>query len=225
MGVFKKQTKVPPEPTTPVYKFSRLFDRPEPEGLDTDDAEMRFWLPEAGRVALDEVTTFLDVTEAFWLRATFVSFLYGEHEYRRTFAQRVGFFGSQRFVSRKSASHGVLFSIAPRAEGEDDTRPTVRKIEIIPSLGKNVFPVKVLVPREIKRDMQEMADAEKETLSVFIRKLLLAKLLGQVIAPHPLSGMTAARIERADRWSEFEISSQEIPVDQKTDDDKEPEWL
>lgn len=221
MGVFKKKAKVLPEPPTPAYKFSMLFDRPEPEGLDTDDAELRFWLPEAGRVALDEVTTFLDVTEAFWLRATFVSFLYGEREYRRMFAQRVGFFGSQRFVSRKSASHSGKFSIADN----DDARSAVRAIEVIPELGKNMFPVKTLVPSAIKRDLQERTDAEKETLSVFIRKLLLSKLLGQVVAPHPLSDMTAARIERADRWSEFEISSQEIPVDQKTDDDKEPEWL
>lgn len=220
----KKEVKNPSEVAIPVCKFSQLFDRQKLEDLDTDDAELRFWLPEAGRVALDEVTEFLDVTEAFWLRATFLNFLYGEHEYRRMFAQRAEFFGPERFLSRKSESRSAMYSVSPTPEDNDTPRP-IRRIEVIPALGKNLFPIKVYVPSQIKCDLQHAADDVKEPLSVFVRKLLLSRLLGHLAVSLPLPDYAFASVKRANDWAEFELQEQEIPVNEKADDDKTPEWF
>lgn len=86
--------------------FSNLVPGREYDDLAYDAVELRVWLPEACRTALDEVTSVMNVTEAFWLRVVLLMHLYGEHEYRRMLAQRSDFLRHHARCLRKTAATG-----------------------------------------------------------------------------------------------------------------------
>ena len=213
MSLFKRKKKTAPLTSPTVEKeapiFTRLLPGREYGDLAHDDAELRFWLPEVCRTALDEVTNALDVTEAFWLRGVFMMHLYGEHEYRRMFAQKADFFTSPRVVSRKSSRYAVAFSVAPQNSDGPLPEPTTW---VAPNLGKNMWPIKVFVPGQLKRDLLHAAARNGIMLSVYARELLLMRLLGYALDRNSLLHCSLESLNAGEKWESGDANDMEVPV-------------
>jgi len=203
-------------PTAPAVEdkaptFTELLSGREYGNLAEDSAELRFWLPETCRVAMDEVTSALDITEAFWLRGVLMMHLYGEHEYRRMFAQKEGFFASPRTVSRKSSRYAVSFSVAPRDSDEPLPEPTTW---VAPNLGKNMWAIKVFLPEQLKADLQHAATGASVTLSVYVRELVLVRLLGHALDRSSFSLLSPELLYAGEVWEAGVVVDAEVPISQ-----------
>ena len=71
-------------------------------------------------------------------------------------------------VSR--ANSGIKFS-----------RPSID--EVIPGLGKNLVPCKLLLPSKMKDDLQHLADQRAIPLGRFVREILVEHFLGYTVWP------------------------------------------
>lgn len=215
MALFKRkrQTASPAasgiEDKVPV--FTKLLPSREYGDLAHDEAELRFWLPEACRTALDEVTSALDITEAFWLRIVFLMHLYGEHECRRMFAQKTDFYAPSRTVSRKSSHRAVAFSVAP-GPADLEGLPPEPMAWVVPDLGKNMWPIKVLVPEQLKQDLQRAATKVDVALSVYVRELLLARLLGHALDRSPFPHFSSETLRAGEAWESGAVDDKEVPA-------------
>lgn len=191
--------------------FSNLVPGREYDDLAYDAVELRVWLPEACRIALDEVTNVMNVTEAFWLRVVLLMHLYGEHEYRRMFAQRSDFFAPPRTVSPKNGRYGFSFSAAPGPTDPENplSEPTTW---VAPNLGKNMWPIKVFVPRQLKADLQHAAARTGVALSVYVREILITKLLGQALDRDSLSLFSPELLHAGQAWESGVVNDSEVLI-------------
>lgn len=81
--VFRRQKKgknSDPEESPAITQF---VARPGMLELHDDDEELRVWLPELSKQALDETVACIRLTASRYLREVFMIYLYGVHELTR----------------------------------------------------------------------------------------------------------------------------------------------
>ncbi|HCC53477.1 MAG TPA: hypothetical protein DEQ20_00910 [Desulfobulbaceae bacterium] len=138
--------------------------------LSKNDAELRVWLPEEGRAALDAIADRLDVVRAKYLREFLVTYLYGLHE----------------LLKMQTEQTGLYYVPPPSNEPPLPLYSRARTEECIPGLGKNIVPLKLYLPQRMKDDLQTLGDRAGVPLSQFVREVLVAHFFGQAFWPDRL---------------------------------------
>ncbi|MEI2635819.1 MAG: hypothetical protein V9E92_03030 [Methylotenera sp.] len=184
----------------PIYKV-----RPELLDLLVNNAQLRIWLPEPLRVAMDQVAQHLDTTLSKYLREYFVVYLYGNHALMDMYKNQTG-----------------IFYKPPKENTLDDDFNTpmfsrVRSVEFIPGLGKNIVPFKIFLNAQIKTDLQKLADKSEMALSQFVREILVSHFLGHTVWPERQQMLIAEHIAIANQWESGHLEEHSIraPSDQE----------
>jgi len=151
-------------------------------GLNKQDDQLRLWLPEAARLGLGEVTKRASTSVTVYLTEYFSAYLYGYHELLRMRDGRMGLYEPlQREKGRKSCAMGTTTSTDP-------------------NLGKNIFALKIFVPKKIKYDLGKWSERAGMPLGQFGRTLICAHLFGRDYGPNDVTGTTPDELRRANQW-------------------------
>jgi hypothetical protein len=210
----KKKIQEPP-------RIRALIDDRGLLDLSDNSAVLRLWLPEAGRIALNQTTKNSGIVGAKYLRDFFVSYLYGAHELLRMQVMNEGLYYvplpiQETYHRGKTCNNTIMFSRAP-------------SVEYIPGLGKNIFPFKVFLPQRIKDDLQGLADNLGIPLSQFVREILISHFFGQTFWPAKLQSWSQENERIGKEWAQEERESISIPYENnrpdEIDGDRVVEWL
>ena len=128
--------------------------------LHDNDAELRLWLPEPLRMALNQTAKELITSESQYLRELLTIYLYGVHEILRMRANKTGLY----FVPPPLPDNDIRFSRAAMSD-------------VIPGLGKNIIACKLRLPSKIKNDLQFLANQRGVPLGRFVREILVQHFL------------------------------------------------
>lgn len=162
----------------PRQRLSELIPPRDYEGLNAQSDQLRIWLPEPAKIALEEVAERAESSMTVYLTEYFAAYLYGQHELQRMREHRIGLYEpSQTRYSRMA------------------TRP-----EAPPNLGKNIYALKIFVPEKIKLELQRLAERASLTLGEFSRGVICAHLFGQAFGPKNAFELTAAEEYAANDW-------------------------
>jgi len=147
-------------------------------------------MPEAGKVALEEIADGINTTVSKYLREFFVIYLYGMHELLRMQALREG-----------------LYYVPPPKPVADSSYGGVRysraaAVEYIPGLGKNIFPVKLYLHERVKDDLQKLADQAGVPLSQFTREILISHFFGHTFWPEKLKNWSDSQEWLVVEWEQ-----------------------
>lgn len=139
--------------------------------LHDNNAELRLWLPEPLRMALNQTKMELETTESKYLREFLIIYLYGVHELLKMNANQTGlYFVPPPPPADPDIESGILYSKAAMDE-------------VIPGLGKNIIACKLRLPSKIKADLQQLADERGLPLGRFVREILVQHFLGHTVWP------------------------------------------
>lgn len=152
-------------------EIAALISERDLRNLTDNSAVLRFWLPEAGRGALEQTIKGLGMVAAKYLREFFVVHLYGAHELLKMRTMKEGLYyipplENQTDTEEEGSGGDIKFSRTP-------------SVEYIPGLGMNIFPFKVFLPQRIKDDLQDLADKVGVPLSQFVREILISHFSGK----------------------------------------------
>ncbi len=151
-------------------------------GLNKQDDQLRLWLPEAARLGLGEVTKRVGTSITVYLTEYFATHLYGHHELLRMREGRVGLYEPLPHErGKKSCAMGTTTSTEP-------------------NLGKNIFALKIFIPKKIKEDLGKWAEISGMSLGQFGRILICAHLFGRDYGPRDIPGTTPDELQRANHW-------------------------
>ena len=168
----------------PVYEGDRGL-----ANLQGNDAELRVWMPEPLKLAMDEVVQYLEKTVSEYLRDLFIVYLYGSHELLCMFENKTGVFYSP--------------PPEPSVENEKQGQPLFsrsRSVDFIPGLGKNIVPLKLFLHEKLKADLQATADKAGLPLSQFVRELLVSHFLGHTLWPERKQLFSPEQVKVATEW-------------------------
>lgn len=134
------------------------------QDLSQNEAVLRVWLPQELKMALDEVIHQQNEVAAKYVREFFVIYLYGMHELLRM----------------QQVQTGLYYVPPPKAAGQDQQIKFSRasSVECLPGLGKNIVPLKIYIPEQMKDDLQKLADRVGIPLSRFTREVLASHFFG-----------------------------------------------
>jgi predicted DNA-binding protein len=172
--------------------------------LHDNDAELRLWLPEPLRMALDQTAKELITSESQYLRELLTIYLYGVHEILRMRANKTGLY----FVPPPPPDNGIRFSKAAMSD-------------VIPGLGKNIIACKLRLPSKMKTDLQFLAERRGIPLGRFVREILVQHFLGHTVWPDRFQeypeqqiadNWVDGRIEAISKFSDQVDSDMEMPV-------------
>lgn len=185
----------------PIYISPDIMGDRGLQRLDRNTSELRLWLPEVVKIALDETRRVHGVTTACWMREFFVIHLYGEHELLRMKINASGLYHrdpAQEYFDIPQARYSIPST---------DTRDVLR------GLGKSMSALKLFLPDRIKKDLQADADLAQTELSPHIRNLLISRLLGhQIWATSTAPWAQPADPGRADEWERGSYTGEPIPA-------------
>jgi hypothetical protein len=85
----------------------------------------------------------------------------------------------------------------------------------VPELGKNVAPIKLWIPNQLKNDLQILADHTGIKLSQYVREITISRLLGHGALPMRSEMIEAVPLANADKWCDDETVDMK-QVDKKT---------
>ena len=175
-----------------------LIEKRDLSDLSSNQATLRVWLPEEGKIALDQVVGKSGAMYSKFLREFFVIYLYGIHE----------------LVKMQERAEGLYFKPAPvpssyRADyhSEEIRYSRAPTVECIPGLGKNIFPLKIHLPQRIKDDLQLAADRAGIALSQFVREILISYFFGHTFWPAKLKIWTDDQEKIGVEWEQGERES------------------
>lgn len=170
-----------------------LIEKRDLSDLSSNQATLRVWLPEEGKIALDQVVGKSGAMYSKFLREFFVIYLYGIHE----------------LVKMQERAEGLYFKPAPvqssyRADyhSEEIRYSRAPTVECIPGLGKNIFPLKIHLPQRIKDDLQLAADRAGIALSQFVRETLISYFFGHTFWPAKLKTWTDDQEKIGVEWEQ-----------------------
>ncbi|HEY9269266.1 MAG TPA: hypothetical protein VIO39_07455 [Methylotenera sp.] len=156
--------------------------------LLANNATLRIWLPEPLRLVMDQVAKHLDTTLSKYLREYFVVYLYGNHA----------------LIDMYKNQTGIFYQPPKENASVDDYDPPrysrVRSVEFIPSLGKNIVPMKIFLNEQLKSDLQSLADKSKMALSQFVREILVSHFLGHTVWPERQQMLKVDSNDIAGKW-------------------------
>lgn len=182
-----------PHDSEPTYNVG-----PELIDLLANNTTLRIWLPEPLRLAMDQVTQYLDTTLSKYLREFFVVYLYGNHALIDMFKNQTGIFYQPPKENKSDNDFDVpMFS-------------RVRSVEFIPGLGKNIVPLKIFLNSQIKSDLQLLADKSEMALSQFVREILVSHFLGHTVWPERQQMLNTEHIAIANEWESGRLEADSI---------------
>ena len=149
-------------------------------GLNEQNAQLRMWLPEQAKLALEQVAEVEGVSMTGYLIEFFTTYLYGKHELLRMRATRIGIYEPD--MTKKSMM-GVRQDEAP-------------------SLGKNIFALKIFLPEKLKAGIATIAAAAGMSLGEFGRRIICAHLFGQEYGPAIFACENKGDLSNAIEWEE-----------------------
>lgn len=188
-NILGQHDDLPGNKLKPLYEGDRGL-----EDLHANDAELRVWVPEPVKVAMQEVAEKLDVALSKYLRDLFVVYLYGVHELLCMQDNQTGIFHPKPPPPAR-APDAPMFSRA-------------YKVDYIPGLGKNIVPIKMFLPQKMKEDLQGLADKAGIPLSQFVREILVSHFLGHTVWPERKVLWTASQLSIAEGWEQGSIETQ-----------------
>jgi len=147
--------------------------------LNRSTYQLRLWIPEPAKQALDEVCQVHEVSMTVYLTEFFATYLFGHHEMLRMRANNAGLYELEPFVKYN------LESVRQPA---------------VPNLGKNIFALKILIPEKIKDGLRFFAERAGVTLGEFSRALICAHLFGRDYGPKKLMANASINISVAKDW-------------------------
>lgn len=153
------------------------------EGLNEQNAQLRMWLPEPAKLALEQVADVEGVSMTGYLIEFFTTYLYGKHELLRMRATRIGIY--EPSMTKKSMM-GV-------------------RQEEAPSLGKNIFALKIFLPEKLKAGIATIAAAAGMSLGEFGRRIICAHLFGQEYGPAILAEAAKGELGPVAEWERCEL--------------------
>jgi hypothetical protein len=167
-----------------VGRLSELIPPRDYSNLNQQDCQLRVWLPDPAKQALEELCEINEMSMTAYLTEYFASYLFGHHEVMRMRANRSGLYEPE--------SESRYCAIDP-----DGPEP---EPEVAPNLGKNIFALKIWVPEKIKNGLRFQADRAGITLGEFSRSLICSHLFGCEFASAPFKGTTSLVDSIAREW-------------------------
>ena len=160
-------------------RLSSFIPARDYEDLNLQDEQLRVWLPDAAKLALEEVAERAETSMTVYLTEYFATYLYGFHELLRMRETRTGLYEPSR------AKHSMMSAGLP---------------EQPPNLGKNIFALKVFVPEKIKQGLQLLAIRAELSLGEFTRALICAHLFGREYGPQKFVALSPEETLVASTW-------------------------
>lgn len=130
------------------------------------DVAIKIWLPHTVASTVKWFADYEGVSQSNWLRQLLIEYTYG----------KVAAFG-QNLRSQRDADSGIRFSRRPV------DRSSGRWIYLVPQLGKNTVAFKLWIGRQMRDDLQTLADHAQVGLSPFVREAIIGNLLGRGSLP------------------------------------------
>lgn len=143
-------------------RLSELIPPRDYSGLNQQDAQLRVWLPDPAKQALEELCEINEMSMTAYLTEYFAGYLFGHHEVMRMRASRSGLY--------EPVPESRYCAIEP-----DGPEP---ESEVAPNLGKNIFALKIWLPEKIKNGLRSQSARTGVTLGEFSRALICSHLFG-----------------------------------------------
>ena len=135
-----------------------------------DSVTLKVWLPEILEQQLGEMTSYLNTSLSDLIRQILFQHLYGRYDL-------VGLIERQKHIEDKDFD-------MPRYSIKD-------RVEDVPSPYQNkVAGVKVYMPERMKKDLEQLAAVKYQTLSEYVRSVIMTHLFGVVNADDTQSTLT-----------------------------------
>ena len=166
-------------PDTQGNRLSRLIPARNYDDLNHQEAQLRVWLPDAAKLALEEVAERAEISMTVYLTEYFATYLYGYHELLRMRETRSGLY------EPSLSKYSMMGAGLP---------------EVPPSLGKNIFALKIFIPEKIKQGLQAFATRSEFSLGEFTRGLICAHLFGREYGPMKLVALSADEALASNSW-------------------------
>lgn len=118
--------------------LTALIPQRDYSGLNQANSQLRVWLPEPAKLALEQACEIHDTSMTAYLTEYFAEYLYGHHELLLMRATSTGLY-------EPKPEHRYCAMRAGGSTGLSDDDELAE-----PNLGKNIFPLKIFVPEKIK---------------------------------------------------------------------------
>lgn len=164
--------------------------------LEKHDASLKFWIPEPAAVALKEIKKLRSES----INETLLIFLLG-HCYGFYFQQMLLYKHPEVYRDPDGLAD-VRFS--NRQRSDDHREPKRKPVYYVPELGKNIFPIKLWIPRRLKDDLERLAQHVNLTLSEYTREIVISRVFGHGMLPMRPKMLEVMDGSLADAWSESE---------------------
>lgn len=152
--------------------------------LESNDAWVKFWLPSLVAEAIKDCSRYHGETMAKHIRKALLRHCYGDYV----------FVHIEQLKSRITTGNlSETDFVASYAYVKDP-------IYWVPHLGKNVFPVRLAVPKRTKIDLETLAERKKVPLSQYIRETVISIYFGQGMIPERFFVLDERETNRADSW-------------------------
>lgn len=153
-------------------------------GLNVQDTQLRIWLPDGAKQALTEIGDREGASYTVYLTEFFATYLYGYHELLKMRDTRTGLY-------EPDPGRGAEPVEDEAPPIEDELGPEYDDPE--PEMGKNIFALKIFMPKKMKDGLQQRANRAHVPLGRFARALLCAHLFGRDVGPRRLLGWANGR--------------------------------
>jgi len=163
------------------------------------DVAIKIWLPQTVATTVKWFADYEGVSQSNWLRQLLIEYTYG----------KVAAF-AQNLRSQRDADSGIRFSRRPV------DRSSGRWIYLVPQLGKNTVAFKLWIGRQMRDDLQTLAEHAQVGLSPFVREAIIGNLLGRGSLPERPQLFDPPE-PSATAWENDEaVSVEEIPEEDYT---------
>lgn len=168
-------------------RLSELIPTRDYSNLNRQDCQLRIWLPDPAKQALEEICEINETSMTAYLTEYFATYLFGHHELLRMRARGIG-----------------LYELKPltRYNMESVAVPTE------PDLGKNIFALKIWLPEKIKGGLRSLAERAGVTLGEYSRALICAHLFGHEYGRNKLMNIAMLNVDMAQEWENAPIDDE-----------------
>ena len=183
--------------------MSEKEDIHEFKELHLNDAVLRLWLPEEVLEPLNQCVKHSKLTASRYLREFLVTYLYGQ----------------QRLDKMKENKTGIYFK--PLSSGGGTYFQRSLAVDCIPGLGKNIVPIKLKLPKQMKSDLESIAANTGIPLGQFVREILVSHLLGHTFWSERHNLFLEKMQDKANEWVDQQLHEESI---ENPDDDINRIW-
>jgi hypothetical protein len=114
-------------------RLSELIPARDYSNLNRQDYQLRVWLPDPAKRALEEICEIGEISMTVYLTEYFAAYLFGRHELLRMRSRGIGLYEPKPLTRYNKES----------VRGHEE-----------PDLGKNIFALKIWVPEQLKEGLR-----------------------------------------------------------------------